>query len=395
MKVLIVFPHQNALSPNIGATARTLLYTKSLIKNNHEVSILHSIKAKGKEDKEVIKKCVIFYHKELNIYALKEKFFNDINPFIVLKLYNVLRREKFDIIHFEFPFGFIILKILNENKSKLIYDSHGIESEFVRISYFEQGFPKLLYGFIQSFTKIYEKIVCRLANSIISVSKIDSEFYETKFNINNKKISLILQPSIINKQKNHVLDKEIKLKLREKLKIPLNKILVVFHGGLPHPPNNEAFKIIEKYIAPNIDIPEIIFVLAGNNLRKYKKNNIISLGFVKHLEDLLYAADFAIVPIISGEGLKIKCSDYIAAGLPFISTQKGIQGIDFLEDGEDFLLYDTVNSDFLSGIKLLFNNEELREKFHNNLIMKRKMISQEKSENLLMRLYSKLMNLKK
>ena len=46
------------------------------------------------------------------------------------------------------------------------------------------------------------------------------------------------------------------------------------------------------------------------------------------------------------------------------------------------------------SIKTLYKNEELREKFHANLINKSKMISQDKSESLLMILYSKLMKKK-
>lgn len=395
MKVLIIFPHQNALSPNIGATARTLLYTKSFIKNNYEVSILHSMKAKGLEDKQLVNKCKIYYHKELKIYALKEKFFNDLNPFLVYKLYKIIKAEKFDIIHFEFPFGFILLKLLVGNKSKLIYDSHGIESEFVKISYFEKGFPRLLYGFVRSFTKRYEKITCKIADSIISVSNIDKQFYMKEFKIEKDKIEVILQPSILKNEDYLSINPELKKNLREQLNLPLNDTLIVFHGGVPHPPNEEAFKLIENYIAPKFNALDITFILAGHNLKKYRKKNIISMGFVENLDDLLNATDFAIVPIISGEGLKIKCSDYISVALPFISTKKGIQGIYFLENGKDILIYDTVNSEYLDGIKTLYENKELRKKFHHNLTIKSCMISQENSENLLMNLHQKLIGITK
>ncbi|MHA1337799.1 MAG: glycosyltransferase family 4 protein, partial [Promethearchaeota archaeon] len=135
-------------------------------------------------------------------------------------------------------------------------------------------------------------------------------------------------------------------------------------------------------------------LIAGNNTKKYRKGNIISLDYVENLGELLYVADFAIVPIISGEGQRVKISDYIFSALPFISTKIGIKGIDFLDDGKDFILCDKVDKKFIDKIYLLYKNKTLREKLHRNLKRKSKKLSQEEMEKRLVRLYLKIKEIK-
>ena len=87
------------------------------------------------------------------------------------KRYRVIQEEKYDIIQLEYPFGFFILKLLSKRKSLLIFDSLGIESEFVRVSAKEQRFPKFLYPIVSIITKFYEKMVCKLTDVIINISE--------------------------------------------------------------------------------------------------------------------------------------------------------------------------------------------------------------------------------
>ena len=390
MKVLVISYHTNALSPIMGATTRSWSIIKALIKNKFDVSLIHSIDAKGYEDDNLKKRCKIHYHKNFKIYALREKYFNDLNPYIIYKLINVFRKEKFDIIQIEFPFGFFSLKLLNRRKSTLIYDSHGVESKFVDVSYYEERFPKLFYVPIKIFVRFYEKLVCKLADVIVTFCKRDKNYYVRNFKIKENKITVIQQPSSID-FKNQFLDIEkLKLGCRKKLNLPLDKIIVIFHGVYPHPPNKEAFDLIINYIAPKIKNLDIIVVLAGNKLNKFKKENIISLGFVEDLKSLLIAADFAIIPIKSGEGMRIKCSDYISAALPFISTKKGIEGIEFLEEGKDFLLSNTVNNEFIKHIQILAEDRKLRESMRRNLRKKLKFLNLKKFEDKFTNLYSKI-----
>ncbi len=394
MKFLLIFSHRNALIPTTGDTVRSWNLINYLIKNKIDVSIIHSIDSIGLEDKKLYNKCKIHYVKKLEIFGLREKFFDDINPFLIYKLYKVLKKEKFDIIQLEYPFGFFILKLLIRNKAFIIFDSLGIESEFVKVSVNEQRFPKILYPIVRRFTHFYEKMVCKLTNAIINISENDRIYYIKNYNIHEDKSIVIQIPSTINSKRDIIRTNNSKNDCRKILNLPLDKVIAIFHGSIPHPPNEEAFRLIKNYIAPKFENSDLIFVLAGKNVEKCYKRNIICLGFVNNLKYLLDAADFAIVPIISGEGLRVKVSDYISCALPFVSTEKGIQGINFLIEDEDYFLCDKVNIDFIEKIKILKENNEIRKKFHNNLLKKSNFLNSKRIENQFINFYRTILKIR-
>ncbi len=394
MNILVIYTNGNALNPHSGAETRFWNLNNALTNLNFNVTVLHSINSKGFEDKELKKKCEnVFYIKSLSFLGLSDFYFIDLNLFFIFKLYQILRKKRFDFILVEFPWGFLMTKFLAKKNTLLLYESQGIESEFIEIAATNPKFPKFFKPFAKVFGKIYEKLVCKFADVIVSVSEIDRDYYEQNYGIDISKTILIQTPSAIN-HKNIERSESLRNKYRKKLNLPLNKTIVMFHGGLPHPPNQQAFDLIENFISPKVKDPNIVFVLAGHNVEKFKKNNIISLGFISSLSDLLYSADFAIVPLTSGSGMRIKCADYIITALPFITTKKGIEGIDFVNPGEDYLVYDSVDDKFIEGILKLHENKEIRQELHRNLLKKSNINNRKKFENRFFKLFEKLMCLR-
>lgn len=388
MNILIIYPHGNALNPLAGAETRIWNVINSLVRNKFNVFILHSINSRGSEDSNLRKICKVFYYRDLNFFGLSDWYFTDLNPFFIRKLLKIIRNYKIDVVQIEFPWGFIISKLLVKRPIILIYDSLGVESEFMKISFKHPKFPRLLKPLALFYAKLYERLVCKLADIIINVSEVDRSFFIEKYKIDKKKTFLVQIPSSI-KSINLINIEFLRKESRKKLNLPLNNIIAIFHGGLPHPPNQEAIDIIINKIAPSIN-NDVLFVLAGYNTKVFRKNNVLGIGFVKDLKDLLLSADFAIVPIISGSGMRVKCSDYITLALPFISTKKGIEGIDFLENGVDCLIYNTINKNFLEGIRLLTKNKDLRELLHKNLVEKSKLLDYKKIDQRILKFYSRL-----
>ena len=389
MNVLVVYPHGNALNPYSGAETRIWNLNNSLVKNNINLIILHSIDSKGSEIEHLKARSRVYYCKDIRFLGLSTRHFIDFNPFFVFKQFKLLRRQKIDIIQLERPWGFFITKLLKKKHQKIIYDSQGVESENVSIATELSKIAKSIKPFARLYAKYYEKLTCKLSDIIICLSGVDKNYYIKDYKIKKEKIILIQTTSALKYEK-ILRTEDLKVKCRKRLGLPVNKVICIFHGGLPHPPNREAFDLIIKYISPNIEDPNILFVIAGHNLEKFKNNNIISLGFVKSLKDLLYSADFAIVPIITGGGMRTKIMDYIISALPFITTKKGIQGLDFVKPKKDYLVYEHVDDNFLSGINLLSKNNELREKIHRSLQTKSNLLNREKFGIKFVRLYKEL-----
>ncbi|SJM88981.1 glycosyltransferase [Crenothrix polyspora] len=127
--------------------------------------------------------------------------------------------------------------------------------------------------------------------------------------------------------------------------------------GSGHLPNVQAAEYIVKIIAPACS--EIIFDLIGNCLIPGNyPNNVIRHGLVdaKVKSSLISSADIAINPMLSGSGSSLKILDFVAHGVPVLSTHIGMRGFDF-QDGKDCLLSEA--EDFPSVLKSHINESKL------------------------------------
>ncbi|MGB9636627.1 MAG: hypothetical protein ACPL1Y_05205 [Thermoplasmata archaeon] len=73
-----------------------------------------------------------------------------------------------------------------------------------------------------------------------------------------------------------------------------------------------------------------------------------------------YAADMAVNPMPSGSGINTRMIEYFAYGLPVISTPIGVRGFPGIKNGENVIISEL--DDFSSGIRILSNSPELRQK---------------------------------
>lgn len=111
----------------------------------------------------------------------------------------------------------------------------------------------------------------------------------------------------------------------------------VFVGSYDYEPNADAARRIDEAIAPRL--PNVEFLLVGRDPPATTAPNVRELGFVDELSPVLAAADVGVCPLSSGSGTKLKVMDYLAAGLPVVTTSVGAAGID-LVDGESALIRD-------------------------------------------------------
>ncbi|MFA6363354.1 glycosyltransferase family 4 protein [Methanoregula sp.] len=110
--------------------------------------------------------------------------------------------------------------------------------------------------------------------------------------------------------------------------IPVPLIIFLASG---HPPNVEAAQQIIKNIAPKL--PNAYFLIAGSVCWMIHNGTLgKNVGLAYFITDeekgeLFRLADIAINPMMSGSGTNLKMLDYMAAGLPVVSTGIGARGI--------------------------------------------------------------------
>jgi len=108
-----------------------------------------------------------------------------------------------------------------------------------------------------------------------------------------------------------------------------NQKIALFMGSW-HPPNLEACRIIFDFARQT---PDIHYLLMGSQCHAFAGQqlppNVGLMGIVSEEEKqkVFAIADIALNPVISGSGTNLKMFDYMAAGLPVITTPFGARGI--------------------------------------------------------------------
>lgn len=102
---------------------------------------------------------------------------------------------------------------------------------------------------------------------------------------------------------------------------------ILFFGS-NFPPNVEAAKIIINDILPNIKAKVII---AGSGMEKLQEtfsqsDSLKISGFVDDISKLYNTADFVIMPIFSGAGMKVKTAEALGYGKNIIATSNALEG---------------------------------------------------------------------
>lgn len=356
MKILVTSNHGNTLNPKEGADIRKNKLITSLAQKN-DVILLESDRYLLDQSKNRINVTVEYYH-EYKFFGRPLSFLLDFNPSFVSKLNNILKKENIDIIQVSFPYGLVATKLLLcwlNKKAIIVYDAHNVEGDVVEQAQISHRKP-LVHLFLSIYITFLEWLAVKTSvDYIISVSGDDQRRFVEKYGLNEKQIKVVPSGTTIRiKDRNY--NKE---KLKAEMGI-FNAKVILFHGTYVYSPNREAFELITNYISPNIKAgaDNVLFLLAGNGVPVFERDNIRSLGFIEDIDSLLHAADIAIVPLLRGGGTKLKTLDYLGAGLPIVTTKKGIEGIDAI-DGKDAIIIDGVNEGFIEAIRCLLHDEDL------------------------------------
>ena len=309
---------------------------------------------------------VYTYH-DLEVFQRRLSIFRDINPDFIRKAARIIRDEEIDLVQITHPSGAMaarMLGLLTRRRIKIVYDAHNVESEFIQQTFANHDhYSPMERKLIPAYTNLLERISCRyLFDHITAVSDNDADTFRRKYHLKDGMISVI--PSGCNIRSR--ISDEAKNKIREGMGLCPADIAVFFHGLYTHPPNREGFDLIQTDIAPRFadTNPNVSFIVGGTRVPKFEEANIRSLGFIADIQNIS-GADIAIVPLRSGGGTRLKIFDYMSAGLPIVTTKKGIEGID-AENYEHAIIVDDIDEDFIAGIRYLIEHKDERKRIGEN-----------------------------
>ncbi|MCC7565237.1 MAG: glycosyltransferase family 4 protein [Methanomicrobiaceae archaeon] len=362
MKILAIPTTVGLSKPRSGGQNRFSNLLKVQKKEN-DVVVLEPEHLWDEQDRAIAE---VYTYRDLDLFSRKLSIFRDLNLDFMRKAYAALKHDQIDIIQITHPSGALALKALTLLAGKripIVYDAHNIESDFTRQTFADnQYYSKIERLIIPIYVAALERVACKhIFTHITSVSATDAEELRTRYHLHPDRICVVPSGCYLPDQ-GYGRDKRA---LKAELGIDAEKTMVFFHGLYSHPPNRAAFDLIEHEIAPRFSASQNVqFVIGGTQVPEFERGNVRSLGFLENIYSIS-AADIAIVPLTTGGGTKLKIFDYMSVGLPIVTTEKGIEGIE-AENYEHAIIVDGTGDEFIDAIRYLIENENERRRIGAN-----------------------------
>lgn len=272
------------------------------------------------------------------LYPLKQSFYTK------KKISRICQKKGIDLIWLNYIWNYDFVTLVPQRVMKII-DTHDIQSEIVSNAKANRKFFPSNLNFEEecNLIKNFDMAIAISKRDFIAFNKQGINTYYLPFYFKTDKLRLNL-----NNQN-------------------LQKIKIGFIGG-DADFNVAAVNRLIKEIMPQCKSVFSIYLFGKicNKFTDCKFDNVELRGVVKDVRDVYSQVDIMINPVSFGSGLKTKCIESMAYGIPLITTSIGAQGI---EDAVDscFLLGDADN-ELAECIDNLVNNPDIRNKMSNKQI---------------------------
>ena len=300
---------------NVAIESKPSLYEKLLIKI--KCSIERKIRRKANKSTQQQYLTADFVRQKS---TLQDSLYNKLDKDYVEYVSNITHAQHFDIIQVEF-FELISLGYILPKEAETIFVHH--ELRYVRNANEMKLFQNTTQEDIifYQIAKNFETDALRQYKHIITLTEIDRQKLTELL---GNKSSIYASPAAIKKEWNFPQF------------VPCTNNRFTFVGSEDHFPNLDAVIWFCQKIAPILRQHkfEFTFQVIGKWKGKYLTElsqicpEIKFVGYIKQLDEFL-SGSIAVIPIRIGSGMRMKILEAIAASVPFITTAKGVEGIDF------------------------------------------------------------------
>lgn len=315
MKILFVSYFNGQLdSGGTMCSDRNLKSLKSLYGDNNV--FLFSVNRSQRDEKQNR----LFWNIKNVLVDIFELGFGGLNKAYKIEIMNKIDQFDIDTIFVDSSlFGVLCKRIkLARPKIKIVTFFHNVEYSFFTQNILQEKKYFLFYRVLLAY--ISEKFVCKYSNVIISLNKRDESLI---YSIYKRKADILIPISLANK-----FNITMSLKSTKDIKIGL------FVGSLFFP-NVQGIKWFIKNVLPNVDMKLII---VGKDMDRLKQQifldglNIEIYSSVPNLNEYYEKADFVVLPIFSGGGMKVKTAEALMFGKFLIGTKEAFIGYDINEE---------------------------------------------------------------
>ncbi len=248
------------------------------------------------------------------------------------KLIEILKKDKYDIVQLEMVYMAPYIQTIRENSdAKIVLRAHNVEHLiWDRIAKKTKFAPKRWYiNHLVKTLKKYELNVINKVDGIAAITYRDAAFFRGE-----TAVPVIDIPYGVNPD-NFEPHYEVK------------DMPSLYHiGSMNWMPNEEGISWFLNNVWDKLSKrePNLNLNLAGRHMPKWlmklKKKNVNVLGEVADAKEFIRNNDIAIVPLLSGSGIRIKIIESMAMGRTVITTMIGAEGIQYSEY-ENIIIADT------------------------------------------------------
>ena len=240
------------------------------------------------------------------------------------RLIEVLKKDSYDVVQLETLFMTPYVETIRKySKAVVVLRAHNVEHLiWERIAKGTRFFLKRAYiKHLARTLKNYELLAISQVDGIAAITRKDAAFFRKYCATTTIDIPYGIYPE----------DFHPNFEVAEKPQF--------YHiGSMNWMPNEEG---IQWFIDDCLDavvakVPDFVFHLAGRNMPEWLKNlknpHIDIIGEVPDAKEFVANHDVAIVPLLSGSGIRIKIIESMALGKTVITTLVGAEGILYDED---------------------------------------------------------------
>lgn len=235
--------------------------------------------------------------------------------------------ETADVVVYSHPWLYPpTAKWLDRERQLIVYDAHNVEGK-LRTSLLDDGGVGTQIA--REVVEI-ERELSITADLMLTCSHEDGQAFSRLYGTDPAKIRVV--PNGAFTEKRPAADSARRRAAKAALDLPPHPVAIFI--GSAYTPNVEAARFIIDHVAPiNQSITFVISGGVGDALSQLSGQNVIVTGQLTEAEKETWfdSADLALNPMFSGSGTNIKMLDFMAAGLPILTTPTGARGIETSE----------------------------------------------------------------
>ena len=240
------------------------------------------------------------------------------------RLVEVLEKEQFDVVQLEMLYMAPYVEVIRtHSKAMIVLRAHNVEHKiWERIAKETKFFIKRWYiNHLAKTLKEYELNALETVDGIAAITRKDAAFFRKYCSKPIIDIPYGVYPEEFTP----------KFEIEGKPKF--------YHiGSMNWMPNEEGIRwFIDEVLPKTLEkVPDFVYHLAGRNMPEWlntlKDPHINVIGEVPDAKQFVSSHDVAIVPLLSGSGIRIKIIESMAMGKTVITTRVGAEGILYDED---------------------------------------------------------------